>query len=214
MFESQGERSFRTLSPGGFEFGAQGWTWGDPIPKSITFFLDNTAAVCDQYGRYVRAARMENGAEVLFADKPPDASQDGRVVGRPHFATHKQVIETLKSEGVDWLAYEVRQLTSNGVKVKGRLTRAQAQEMQTKLIREGAKEVKMDRSVSCAGWPQLTYEELKKLPEVPMTPAEELRKIADPKLRKDAIRLRQEADAQYNVQELEEATEEAKAQYV
>ena len=50
------------------------------------------------------------------------------------------------------------------------------------------------RTLSCAGWPQLPYADLKALPEVPPTPLEELRKIRDPALRKDALRARREAD--------------------
>lgn len=60
--------------------------------------------------------------------------------------------------------------------------------------------------LSSAGWPQLPYAELKKLPEVPPTPLEELRKIRDPQLRKDALKLRREVDA---VREKELAEAEA-----
>lgn len=49
--------------------------------------------------------------------------------------------------------------------------------------------------LASAGWPQLPYAQLKSLKEVPPTPLEELRKIADPALRKDALRLRRETDA-------------------
>ena len=176
MFESQGgERGFSAKSPGGFEFGVQGWTWGDPIPKSITFFTDNTAVVADQYGRHIRGALLSNGIEVRFADRPPDGSKEGSVVPRPEYATHEQVLQALKAEGIDWLAYEVRWLVQSGPKSRGGLTLRQAQELQVKVVKEGARQVTMDRAVSCAGWPQLPYEELKKLPEVPPTPAEELR---------------------------------------
>jgi hypothetical protein len=47
----------------------------------------------------------------------------------------------------------------------------------------------------CAGWPQLPYEQLKGMKELPPTPVEELRKIKDPALRKDALRIRREVDA-------------------
>lgn len=191
-----------------FEFGVQGWTWGDPVPKSITFFLDNTAAVCDQYGRHVRKAVLDSGAEVVFAGSPPDASKEGTIVPRPHLATHAQVIAALRAEGINWMAYEVRHLTVNGPKLKGNLTLEQAQELQIKMIKEGAKQVSMERSVACAGWPQLPYEELKKLPEVPPTPIEELQKIKDPKLRKDALKFRAEATAAVEMELQEAAAEE------
>ena len=45
-----------------------------------------------------------------------------------------------------------------------------------------------------AGWPQLPYAKLKELKELPPTPLEELKKITDPVLRKDALRVRREAD--------------------
>lgn len=51
-------------------------------------------------------------------------------------------------------------------------------------------------TLTCAGWPQLPYERLKALKELPPTPVDELRKIADPALRKDALRIRREVDAE------------------
>ena len=50
------------------------------------------------------------------------------------------------------------------------------------------------QKLDTAGWPQIPYAELKKLPNLPDTPAEELRKIKDPALRKDALRARRELD--------------------
>lgn len=49
-------------------------------------------------------------------------------------------------------------------------------------------------TLTCAGWPQLPYAELKKLKDLPPTPIDELKKIADPELRKDALRIRREYD--------------------
>lgn len=49
-------------------------------------------------------------------------------------------------------------------------------------------------TLACAGWPQLPYEQLKALKELPPTPLEELRKITDVDLRKDALRIRREVD--------------------
>ena len=63
------------------------------------------------------------------------------------------------------------------------------------------------KGICCAGWPQLPYAELKKLPRLPDTPAEELRKIRDPQLRKDALKMRRELDEvlakQLEAQEIE-----------
>ena len=49
-------------------------------------------------------------------------------------------------------------------------------------------------TLASAGWPQLPYAELKKINPLPPTPLDELRKIKDPALRKDALRARREAD--------------------
>lgn len=49
--------------------------------------------------------------------------------------------------------------------------------------------------LNCAGWPQIPYDKLKELDELPPTPIEELRKIVDTDLRKDALRIRREVDA-------------------
>ena len=130
-------------------FGVQGWTWGEPRPKSITFFLDGTAKVSDQHGRPIRGTRVDN-KEVLFAQAPP--KNDDPPGARQHLATHAQVIAALAAERVDW------------------------------------------RTLVCAGWPQLPYAELRAMDVLPPTPIEELRKIQDSSLRKDALRARREAN--------------------
>lgn len=50
------------------------------------------------------------------------------------------------------------------------------------------------KTLTRAGWPQLRYDVLKELKDLPPTPIEELRKIKDNDLRKDALRIRREAD--------------------
>lgn len=135
-------------SPGGFVFGVQGWTWGDQVPTTITFFLDGTAKVSDQHGRPIRGVVTKEGKPLYF-DK----------------CTHARVIAALADERVDW------------------------------------------KELVCAGWPQLPYAELKALPDLPPTPLEELRKIADPALRKDALRIRREVD-EAREKELQAAEEE------
>ena len=182
-------------SPGGFVFGVQGWSWGEQQPKSITFFLDGSAMVTDQYGRVIRKAVDQEMREVIFADKPPDGNRDDttRVVPRPQFASHAQVIAALTAEGIEWTAYEVRWRDKAGaMKARGRLTLADAGKLQTKLLQEGCTQVLMDRSISCAGWPQLPYEQLKKL-GAPLPTNEgydrELRKITNTDLRRDALKM-------------------------
>lgn len=179
-----------------FEFGVQGWSYGDPKPTSITFFLDNTAMVCDQYGRQIRRA-VQDGVELRFADTPPLADRDGGVMLRPQFATHAQVIDALQAEHIDWLAYEVRyRARDNRHNIRSGLKLADAIKLQSRLMQEGASQVTIGRTVACAGWPQLSYAKLKELPEIPPTPAEELRKIRDSQLRKDALRIRHEIDSE------------------
>lgn len=95
-------------SPAGFVFGVQGWMWGPPRPTSITFFIDGTAKVSDQYGRPIRGAVIDN-KEIRFATEPPPADENGigsgrsvRVSARKGLATHAQVIAALEAEKIDW----------------------------------------------------------------------------------------------------------------
>ena len=88
-------------SPGGFVFGVQGWTWGDQRAASITFFLDNTAMVCDQHGRPIKGTVVDNKI-LRFAITPPEARLgDDTPIPRP-LATHLQVVEALAVERIDW----------------------------------------------------------------------------------------------------------------
>lgn len=196
MLEGQGGDSRMRKSPGGFEFGIQGWTWGDPIPRSITFFLDNTAMVCDQYGRCIRRALSPEGVELRFADTAPPASREGDIQPRPQFATHMQTLVALQAERVNWLAYDVKWVAKDGThQIRGGVTQEEANRIRQRLINEGCGSVTVDRTIACAGWPQLPYAELKKIPELPPTPEDELRKIRDPQLRKDALKMRRELDS-------------------
>ncbi len=141
-------------SPGGFVFGNQAWTWGQPKARGITFFLDNTAKVADQHGRPIPGILDTNtNKTTLFAKGPPEFDPMPHVVKeRAKCATHAQVIAALVKEGIDW------------------------------------------QSLTLSGWPQLPYEELKKLKVIPNTPIRELRKITDIELRRAALRVRKEAD--------------------
>lgn len=150
-------------SPGGFVFGVQGWIWGEPRPRAITFFLDNTAKVSDQHGRPIKGIVSADNKEIRFAAGPP--GNDDPPGARAHLATHAQVIKALAEERIDW------------------------------------------QTLGCAGWPQIPYEELKKVAKLPPTPLEELRKIQDPALRKDALRMRREVD-EAHTRELQEIASE------
>lgn len=152
MIGQQAEDLYGFTSPGGFVFGVSGWTWGEPRPKTITFYLDNTARVSDQYGRPIKGVVGHDNKPILFAPTGPESDGNNNYRPRPQYATHRQVIAALAAERCDWTT-----LTS-------------------------------------AGFPQLPYDELKQIPALPPTPIEELRKIRDPRLRKDALRARREAD--------------------
>lgn len=194
-FESQSGDTGIRQSPGGFDFGVQGWVWGQPEPKNITFFLDNTAMVCDQYGRQIRRVMLNDGRDLKFADTPPDASREGDVTPRPQFATHKQTLDALKEEGHDWSTFQVEYTGLDGARRSRKgLTLDAAIQAQQKLESQGNKRIIVCRTIEWVGWPQLPYEELKQLPQLPPTPVEELRKILDPELRRAALRAKREAD--------------------
>lgn len=190
-------------SPGGHEFGVQGWNPAPPMPKSITFFLDGSAMVSDQYGRPIRCS-VVGDKMVVFADRPPDGNQDGLVVPRPGFASHAQVVAALLEEGINWLTYQVGwRLKTGGYRTKTGLTLDAAIKAQKTLMEEGNSQVTVAREVVCAGWPQLPYEELKKLPPSALPPIqasrpsheaylEDLSKIPNPELRTAAIKFRRE----------------------
>jgi hypothetical protein len=48
------------------------------------------------------------------------------------------------------------------------------------------------QKLTSAGWPQLPYEQLRQLKNLPPTPEEELLKILNPRLRRDALRAKRE----------------------
>lgn len=146
-------------SPGGFAFGVQGWRWGEPKVKGITFFLDNTALVSDQYGRPIKGSVID-GKEVKFAMSPPPGEipdgadievdptvRQSEIDARKSYASHAKVVEALESERIEWM------------------------------------------KLPMAGWPQLPYDKLKQLLRVPRTPLEELEKIRDSNMRRDALRM-------------------------
>lgn len=164
-------------SPGGFEFGLQGWTPPEQRVSGLTFFLNGTAMVCDQLGQPIRGTVKASGSPVFFAMMPPQQddknpgyrqSIDGngkRVMVK--LATHAEVVAALGEERIEW------------------------------------------STLTFAGFPQLAYEELKKLARLPSWPFSDVHdpnspvglsctcvtcSIRDPKLRKDAIRVRREVN--------------------
>ena len=181
-------------SPEGKVFGMQGFAYAAPIVRSITCFLDNTCLVADQYGKRILGVVGDDNVQVKFADSPPSANREGDVTPRRQFATHQQTFAALAAEGINWRAYCVRWKFSNNIRIKNGLTKVKAEELQEKLIKEGVTDVMVYREVAVAGWPQLSYDELMELDELPPTPESELRKIRDLKLRRDALRARKEYD--------------------
>lgn len=196
MLEAYGEESWRGKSPGGFEFGIQGWNWAPPVPRAITFFLDNTCVVSDQYGRCMKGCRLENGQLMRFADRAPEdrTRQGGGIAPRPQFATHAQTIEALLGERIDVIEeinrYGEPCRACKGNKVVGNKW------CQTCFHRDSGESTGMAPAITYVGWPQLPYDTLKRLKRLPQTPESELKKILDPELRKVALRLRREADAE------------------
>jgi hypothetical protein len=183
-------------SPKGFVFGIQGFKYSDPIVRTVTWFIDNTALVADQYGRCIKGILTKDAHEILFAPSAPDATMpSGAGIDLPkspfhagrrppppekRYATHLEVYDALIAEGVDI------------------------------------------RKLSVCGWPQLPYDLLVELKDLlPPVPIEQLHTIKAPELRKDALRMRLEMDTRRDEQrareemeaqrELEEALELAKA---
>lgn len=157
---SQNDGTQNLTSPGGFIIGNQGWIWSEPKAKTITFFLDNTAGVYDQYGRPIRGTITLDNKKVLFAMNPPSGDDFD---SRKDLATHLQVIEALENEKIDW------------------------------------------KTLSWAGWPQIPYEKLVPLiksNKLPPTPIEELNKIKDPKIKKDAFKAKKELEQLNTVEQV------------
>ncbi len=164
MFQREDSGRGMKESPGGFVFGVEGWSPGEPKPTSITFFLDGSAMVADQHGYPIKGAIID-GKEFWFATTPPAGDQDKeylmpyeprsiKVRGRDvQLATHVEVIKALALERVNWT------------------------------------------SLAWAGTPQLPYEELKKVERLHTASIDELRRIPDATLRKDALRVRREWEA-------------------
>lgn len=154
------------VSPGGFVFGVVGWTWGEARPRSVTWFLDGTAKVSDQHGRPIRGFIVTVGDPVFASCKPAEGGG-------------KQVLLAMTPPTYD---------------DPPDARRAMATHLQVVKALE-AERVDWQR-LSWAGWPQLPYAMLRGVAKLPPTPVEELRKIKDPALRKDALRMRRELDEQ------------------
>ncbi len=147
------------VSPGGFEFGLQGWMWPDPVPRAVTFFLDGSALVSDQFGRPIKGAEVD-GRQYYFATCAPAGDRDEvspyqrRTVEvnrkQVPLATHAEVVACLEAERVDWI------------------------------------------KLTHAGTPQLPYEQLKRVPDLPPVEEAQLRRIPDAELRRAALRVRRE----------------------
>ena len=152
MFEGQPNNTGEMVSPGGFSFGVQGWAWGEPRPLSITFFMDGSAMVCDQYGRPIRTVVTEDGRILRFADCPPTASREGTITPRPQFANHQEVLSALALEHIDWLSYTVKYRQGDGTaKSRSGLTKEAAEKLFNQLVKE-AECAASNKSHDCLLW--------------------------------------------------------------
>lgn len=166
------------VSPAGFAFGVQGWSWGQQRPSAITFFLNGVARVSDQHGRPIRGTVKEDGTPIYFVK-----------------CNHMQVVEALLAERVDVVA-EMNRVGSPCPRCKG--TRREGERWCLVCYHEASGEsTGTVRTIDVSGWPQLPYALLSKIKVLPPTPLEELRKIKDPELRRDALKARREADAEH-----------------
>jgi hypothetical protein len=165
-------------SPGGFVFGVQGWTWGDQRAESITFLINGTARICDQHGRLFKVLQRQDGTVL-------DLGQ----------MTHVQIIEVLAEERIN-LVEEMNKHGKPCPRCKGtKLESGGSRPCQACYHKNSNTSTGLARCLTVAGWPQVPYDMLKKIVNLPPTPIEELRKIRDPQLRKDALRMRREVDA-------------------
>lgn len=176
LSDQQQQYAGEFTSPGGFIFGLQGWTWGDQKPTSITFFLNGTVKVSDQYGRPIKGAVPPDGNPVYF-DR----------------CNHAQLVDALAGEGIDVVA-EMNKAGTPCKQCKG-VKYVNNKWCQTCYHKESGESTGLCPSIKCSGWPQLPYDALKKLKELPPTPIEDLRKIKDADMRRDALKTRREADA-------------------
>lgn len=177
-------------SPGGFQFGIEGWNWGQPTPTSVTFFIDGTAMVADQHGRPIRGAVLSStGKEILFAPCPPVASKEGVVVPRPWLASHSDVVAALLEEKID----VVEHMNEAGTACPRCQGQGRFGNERCRPCRGSGVKV----TVQCAGWPQLEYAHLSRIKVLPPSSEEDVFKIRDPKLRRDALRVRRERSAEF-----------------
>jgi hypothetical protein len=142
---------------------------------AVTFFLNGSAKVSDQHGRPIKGFVSKEGNPIYF-DR----------------CTHQQVVEGLAGEGIDVIA-EMNKTGTPCKVCKGNRT-ANNKWCQACYHKDSGESTGLSSTLKCAGWPQLRYDMLKKIKELPPTPIEELRKIKDPDLRKDALKIRRELD--------------------
>jgi hypothetical protein len=209
QFQSWGDAGGNGLSPGGFEFGVTGWRWPYPVPSSVTFYLDNTASVFDQFGRPIKGVVLPDGKAIRFATTPPKADGcDSNL--RKIFASHKDVVSVLMGEHID-LIQEMNEVGSPCPSCKGTGNHSNVHCQQCHGTGRRT-------TVVCSGWPQLPYDQLKQLNKMEWPFDKEHKvgnqrcgcvscNIQDPALRKDALKMRREIEEKY-AKEMAAASEE------
>ena len=164
-------------SPGGFMFGVQGWDWGPQRPSAVTFFLNGTAKVSDQHGRPIKGVvNPETQVATLFDQ-----------------CTHAQTVAALMGERVDVIG-EMNAVGTPCNTCKGKRQVQGGKWCPACHHKASAESTGLRPCLIVSGWPQLPYKELQRLKTLPQTPIEELRKIKNAELRKDALRIRREHD--------------------
>jgi hypothetical protein len=170
--------------------------WAQPVVTSVTFFLDGTAMVSDQYGRPIRGLVLDDGRVVLFAPTPPEANMERTIAARPQYATHAQVVAAL---ALDLRIDLIGEMNAAGVPCHHCKGTGKASGDRRCAACGGAGR---KRVIVCAGWPQLPAEALAKIARLPPTPESDLRQIPDRKLREAALAARRGTDEESEADEV------------
>lgn len=166
------------VSPGGNVFGIQGWSWGEQRPTHITFLTNGTCRVIDQHGRLIRGVVLGDGVPIYF-DR----------------ASHAQVVKALLDDQtlrID-VIHEMNETGQPCQRCKGTGLSGE-RPCNECWHKPTGRCTGIKKTITCVGWPQLPYEQLKLLNELPPTPITELYKIKNTPMRKDALRIRREVD--------------------
>ena len=166
------------------------------MPSSVTFYLDNTASVFDQYGRPIKGVVLPDGKAIKFATTPPKAD-DCDINLRKSFASHKEVVDIMLTERIDL----IQEMNETGAPCPSCKGAGHHNNVKCQRCRGNGRR----NTIVCSGWPQLPYEQLKKIKRMqwPFDAAHTQGNqrcgcvacnIHDPALRKDALRMKREMD--------------------